>query len=150
MTTTKRPWEDEERIETLKETAAGRPDTVPPKTEDSSAKPIPTHDVSPIYTVILHGPRKELGLTVNEYTVIDTVDRLSNRPPHYLWCQKPLDSIAADLGMGRATVFRAIKKGVEQGLVEKEGHRRLGHRTTAKWFETVVVQRNRIRKRRTL
>lgn len=150
MTTTKKPWDDEERIDALKETAAGRPEAEAPKSEESGRKSVADSGVSPIYTVILHEPRKKLGLSVNEYTIIDTIDRLSNRPPDYVWCRKSIDSIANDLGVNRATVFRAIKKAVDQELVEKEGNRKLGHRSTPKWFEAVVVHRHRIRKGKVL
>ena len=94
---------------------------------------------TPRYTTILHETRVRLGLSLVEYCVIDSIHNLSHRPNHP-WCTVSKEGIGDFLNLGRATVFRAIKKGLDDGLLEKNERGDL--RTTDKWIQAVVVKRS--------
>jgi transcription initiation factor IIE alpha subunit len=82
------------------------------------------------YTTIIHSVRKELGLSLTEYVVCDTIDRLSNRKNN-LWCTLTNKEIAEDLGHDERTIRRAIDKLKTIGLVEVSRNKK---RTTAAWY----------------
>ena len=96
------------------------------------------------YTVVLHEARKGLGLTMLEYTIVDLVHQLSGRA-NYPYCIKSKENMAKDLGYSRAGVFKAIKKCLGLGLLEKGP--RGGLRTTGLWYQAVVVQRKRMQRK---
>ncbi len=73
---------------------------------------------TPRYTTILHEARTKLGLSLVEYCVIDSVHNLSHRPNNP-YCTLSKDDMADFLGVNRATVFRALKKGFDKGVLEK-------------------------------
>ena len=87
----------------------------------------------PRYTTIIHQVRKRLGLSNNEYCVIDSIDKLSNKPEHP-YCTRSKDELADWLEIGRRTVFRAIDVGLEKGLLEKNDRGDL--RSTTRWIES--------------
>lgn len=94
---------------------------------------------TPRYTTILHEARTRLGLSLVEYCVIDSIHNLSHRPDHP-WCTVSKEILGEFLNLGRATVFRAIKKGLDGGLLEKNERGDL--RTTEKWIQAVVIKRS--------
>ena len=96
------------------------------------------------YTLVLHEARKELGLTMLEYTLVDLVHQLSGRA-NYPFCIKSKENMAKDLGYSRAGVFKAIKRCLSLGLLEKG--QRGGLRTTDLWYQAVVVQRKRLQRK---
>ena len=96
------------------------------------------HRDTPRYTTILHDERTKLGLSLTAYCVIDSIHNLSHRSS-YPYCTLPKEAIADFLDLGRATVFRAIQKGLENELLEKNDRGDL--RTTEKWTQAVVVKR---------
>ncbi len=100
---------------------------------------------TPCYTTILHGARTKLGLSLVEYCVIDSVHNLSHRPNNP-YCTLSKDDMADFLGVNRATIFRALKKGFEKGVLEKNNRGDL--RTTEKWVSVVVLKKEQMRAQR--
>ena len=100
---------------------------------------------TPRYTTILHEARTKLGLSLVEYCVIDSVHNLSHRPNNP-YCTLSKDDMADFLGVNRATVFRALKKGFDKGVLEKNNRGDL--RTTGKWVSTVVLKKEEMKAQR--
>lgn len=94
------------------------------------------------YTTINHDARVRLGLTVNEYCVLDLIHNLATNPKNTQmgWCYAKKETIAGYLDLGRATVFRAINKGLESGLLEKHPEQPALIKATSSWYETVVIK----------
>lgn len=91
----------------------------------------------PRYTVVLHNVRANLGLSLNEYVVIDSVHKLSHTDANYRYCIMSKDNIAKFLGLSRRTIFNAITTGLEKGLMEKNERGDL--RTTKRWIDLVEL-----------
>ncbi len=91
------------------------------------------------YTTIMHEPRIELGLSTDEYCLLDLVYRLSTNPtaPVVGWCSMSKDTMVSFLGIKRRTLFRVIDRMEEAGYLEKSGDGRF-LRTTMKWITNVV------------
>ena len=102
---------------------------------------------TPRYTTILHETRTKLGLSLVEYCVIDSIHNLSHRPNNP-YCTLPKNDMADFLGVNRATVFRAINKGLEEGRELLEKNNRGDLRTTEKWVLEVVIKKEQMRARR--
>lgn len=70
------------------------------------------------FTYIDHSQREVLGLTVNEYCVLDLVTRMADGATKYKgWCHMTREQMAAHLGLGIATVKRCIGRLAQAGLV---------------------------------
>ena len=93
----------------------------------------------PRYTVVLHDVRDKFGLSVNTYIVIDSVHKLSTTNRNFPYCTMSKEELADFLGLGRATVFRAIKEAEEAGLIEREAKK--GLRSTEAWINAVELYR---------
>jgi len=95
---------------------------------------------NPTYTIILHQPRKRLGLSLMEYCVADCIYHLSNNPRSKVlgWCYSSKENIAKFLGTSSVTIFNNIDKLIEKGLVEKDNETKY-LQTTKKWYENVIV-----------
>ena len=91
----------------------------------------------PRYTVVLHNVRVKLGISVNTYMVADSVHKLSSTNSKFPYCVMSKEDIADFLGLGRATVFRSIKEGVDKRLIERTTKGFL--RATEKWINAVEV-----------
>jgi hypothetical protein len=91
------------------------------------------------YTVILHHPRKQLGLTINEYCLADTVHKLSgNRSIVPGWCYASKDNLADGISITRRGIHKMINRLKDKGILEvQEGTGYL--RTTEIWRETVEI-----------
>src|SRR5262245_21636250 len=94
------------------------------------------------YTVILHGPRDVLDISVSEYCVADAVHKLSgNRSMVPGWCYASKDHLADSLGFTRRGIQKMIKRLKDKGiLVAQEGTDYL--QTTELWYESVEVFRD--------
>lgn len=98
------------------------------------------------FTTILHDVRIELGLSLLEYCLYDSIHALS----HNRWCTKSKESFATWYGVGERTIYRAVDKGIERGFVEKpkkklsERDGRL--RATKLWYDLVVLQKKEMKK----
>ncbi|PLX41209.1 MAG: hypothetical protein C0605_05760 [Hyphomicrobiales bacterium] len=90
----------------------------------------------PRYTTI-HWPIVEkFNLTSHDYAVFDSIHKLSHRPEHP-WCTESKDRIGEWIKCSRRTVFNAIDKGLELGLIEKNDRGDL--RSTEKWIQQVEL-----------
>lgn len=96
--------------------------------------------LQPRFCVIYHPVRVELGLSSDEYIIIDSINTLSHNQDHP-WCTQSKEKIATFTGISERTVYRAIQKGIEKGLIEKNERGDL--RSTRDWFERVVVYRQK-------
>jgi DNA-binding MarR family transcriptional regulator len=103
-----------------------------------------TFTLQPRFTIIYHPIRVELGLNNNEYIVIDSINQLSHRPDHP-WCIQTKKQIAAFTGISERTVYRAIERGIDLGLIERSERDEL--RSTANWVETVTLYKEKTTKR---
>jgi hypothetical protein len=94
------------------------------------------------YTTINHDARVILGLTINEYCVFDLIHNLSTNPKNIQmgWCYAKKETLAGYLDLGRATVFRAISKGLDLGLLEKHPEQPALIRATSKWYDEVLIK----------
>lgn len=94
------------------------------------------------YTTINHDARVRLGLTINEYCVIDLIHNLATNPKNAQmgWCYARKETLAGYLDLGRATVFRAINKGLSLGLLEKHPDQPALIKATSNWFDEVMIK----------
>jgi hypothetical protein len=94
------------------------------------------------YTLILHQIRKQLGLSLMEYCIADSIYHLSNNPNNKIqgWCYAPKENIADFLGTTRQTIFDNLNKLIKKGLIERDEDTKY-LRTTLKWYEKVILVR---------
>ncbi len=61
------------------------------------------------YTVIFHKPRKDLRITINEYCLADTIQKLSgNRSGVPGWCYAKKEHLARSLGFSRQSIHSIL------------------------------------------
>jgi hypothetical protein len=90
------------------------------------------------YTTINHTARKELGLTCNEYCVLDIIYHLSSNPKNKSgWCSINQIKIADLIGFTREGVNKIEAKLEIQGFLEKKGHLR---KVTDKWYDKAIIK----------
>jgi len=96
------------------------------------------------YTLILHSPRKKLGLTITEYVLADTIHKLSTVHSAVSgWCFAKRETLAENISVSRATLFRAVDNLVEKNIVEI--HPQTHHlRTTELWHLTIEVVKSEV------
>lgn len=94
------------------------------------------YTMQPQYCTMYHPIRKQFGLTISDYVIIDGIEKLSRRPDHP-WCTQSKEAMADFMEVSRATVFRAIEKGIEKELIEKNERGDL--RASTKWVEAVLL-----------
>jgi len=96
------------------------------------------------YTVIWHRARKELGITINEYCLADTVHRLSgNRSSVPGWCYAKKEQLAESLGFSRQAIHSMAKNLIKKNIIEKNIE--TGYlRTTNLWYERVETFKERL------
>jgi hypothetical protein len=111
--------------------------------KDYLKKRAPSLSKKPRFTIVYHEARERLGLTVTDYIVIDSIHILSHSNDRYPYCTMSKDHIAKFLTIGRATVFRAIERGLKRGLLERTPEHFL--RTTSQWVDAVVLYSKRVR-----
>lgn len=95
-----------------------------------------TFRLQPRFTIVHHPVRQKFELSLTTYAVIDSIHQLSHRPDHP-WCSQSKCEVAKFLNASERQVFRAIKEGLEKGLLEKNGRGDL--RTTELWIRQVVL-----------
>jgi len=69
--------------------------------------------------------------------LLDSIDKLSNRPD-FLWCELSRPRLAEFIGVDTRTIQRAVKKFLDEGLIEINSDTDY-LRTTTKWHELVNV-----------
>jgi biotin operon repressor len=99
------------------------------------------------YTLVLHKARKDLGITVNEYCVADSVHKLSRNPrsPVPGWCFATKEHLGKSLGFSRQSIHSMINSLTKKGIVEISAE--TGYlRTTEIWYERVETLRETLNK----
>lgn len=92
------------------------------------------------YTTIRHEPRIQLGLSNDEYALLDLIHRRANSPgPVQGWCVTSKDVICVDLDYSKSTVKRMLKKMIDLGYLEKskDGKRK---RTTPEFYNVAYSE----------
>jgi len=98
------------------------------------------------YTVIFHKPRKDLGITINEYCLADTIQKLSgNRSGVPGWCYAKKEHLAKNLGFSRQSIHSMIKNLIKHGIIERSEETGYS-RTTEVWYEKVETFKERLNK----
>jgi hypothetical protein len=94
------------------------------------------------YTTINHEARVSLGLSITEYCVFDLIHHLATNPKNSQmgWCYAKKETLASYLDLSRATVFRAIKKGLTDDLLEKHPDQPALIKATSNWYEVVMIK----------
>ena len=95
-----------------------------------------TFRLQPRFTIVHHPVRQKFALSLTTYAAIDSVHQLSHRPDHP-WCSQSKLEMAKFLDVSERQVFRAVKEGLEKGLVEKNARGDL--RTTELWIRQVIL-----------
>jgi len=95
------------------------------------------------YTIINHTARLELGLSIEEYCIADAIYHLANNPQSAYpgWCYMSKDTFAENFGLGRATIFRALDKLLQLGLIKKHTAIKGLLCTTSNWYTTVLIKK---------
>jgi DNA-binding GntR family transcriptional regulator len=96
------------------------------------------------YTVILHHPRKKLGMTINEYCLADAVHKLSGtRSMVPGWCYASKEHLAESLGFSRRSIHNMINSLKGKGILEvQQGTGYL--RTSELWHDSVEIFRDKV------
>lgn len=93
-------------------------------------------DMSNKFTVVLHGVRRQLNITNNDYIYLDTVYRLSRGRP----CTLAADTLAHQIGVTRRTLQRMHVKLEAKELVTRIGEKR---QTTRKWEKEAYLEKTK-------
>lgn len=91
-------------------------------------------DIRP-FTTINHKAQIALGLSLTEYCLADAIHNLASNPGNPVpgWCWASRSTLAGMLGVNDRTVYRALQKLSELGLVEMDSKANV--RATPKWFK---------------
>lgn len=92
------------------------------------------------YVTIYEGAMQELGLTVKEYYIAETISLLSgSKSITPGWCVMSKANMAKKLGVSSSTVFNLLNQLEDKGLIERKykGKRKSEVRTTKLWAKTV-------------
>jgi hypothetical protein len=94
------------------------------------------------FTTIYHLPRLKLGLTCNEYCLVDIIHHLSNKKRSQVkgWCYAKKQTLADMLGVSKRSIINLIKKLEIKDLLKCSPDRKLVQ-TTQLW-ETEVIDYN--------
>ncbi len=97
------------------------------------------------YTIVNHVAREAMNISVLEYCVFDSIYNLSSNPKSKGWCTASKMYLAEFLICSERTVKNALKKGIEEGLIERPEKRKNLQdnrlRTTQKWYDIAVMKK---------
>jgi hypothetical protein len=93
------------------------------------------------YTAIQHQPRIALGLTPNEYCVLDIIYKSQTHPRYGTdgWASVGCHKIASFMGCSSGTIHKMLERFEKWGLVEFSENRNL-KRTTSNWFDIAYLE----------
>lgn len=96
------------------------------------------------YTLVLHSARKELGISINEYGLADSIHKLSgSRSAVPGWCYASKEQLGATLGFSRQSIHTMINNLKEKGIVEMQAE--TGYlRSTDLWRDTVEILKTKV------
>lgn len=88
-------------------------------------------------TIIWYDVKEELELSLNEYVVMDLIERGSpgTRGRSAFACMLSKVSMAEYLGMSKSGVFRIVERLVEKGLVLRGKKHQRDLLVTDKWYD---------------
>jgi predicted transcriptional regulator len=89
-----------------------------------------------IYTSIQHGPRLELGISPNEYCVLDVYYQTQSSPKYSVdgWSENSYKQISDFLGFSKGTVHKMVDRFVQSGLMEVNAANPKQKKTTESWY----------------
>jgi len=92
------------------------------------------------YTTIKHAARKELGISPNEYCVLDYIFQTQTNPKFTRsgWCITGVHVIAEYFGFSTGTIHKMLSRFVENGLLEFDADKR-AKRTTPKFYDVAYL-----------
>jgi hypothetical protein len=93
------------------------------------------------FTTIKHAARKELGVSPNEYCVLDYVYQTQVHPKYSRdgWCRTGIHVIAEYFGFSTGTVHKMIIRFVEKGLLEVDNADPRNKKTTPRYYDTAYL-----------
>lgn len=96
------------------------------------------------YTLVLHSARKQLKITINEYCLADSINKLSsNRSTMPGWCYASKEHLGKTLGVSRRSIHNMLNSLKKKALIEIQDD--TGYlRTTEVWREAVEVLKSRV------
>lgn len=88
------------------------------------------------YTNIQHGPRLEIGVTPNEYCVLDLYYQTQASPRYSVdgWSENTYEQIGLALGISKGTVYKMVDRFVSAQLMEVNPANPKQKKTTEKWY----------------
>jgi hypothetical protein len=91
-----------------------------------------------IYTSIQHGPRIELGISPNEYCVLDVYYQTQASPKYSVdgWSENSYKQISDFLGFSKGAVHAMVDRFVTAGLMEVNPANPKQKKTTEAWYST--------------
>ena len=89
------------------------------------------------FTTILHDKREELDISMLEYVILDTVEKLSK--PKFRAHRKTL---AQFVGMSRGGLIKAINRLVDKGLLVRVNGKEIA--VTQKWIDETISSINKV------
>ena len=98
------------------------------------------------YTTIIHQAREKLGLSLNEYAVVDIIYQLQNNPnsSHPGWCYASKKTLGDCVGISEQAIHSILKKLYDKGYLEKQDETK--HiRANSTWYNTVVAMKSELK-----
>jgi len=89
------------------------------------------------FTTVLHPAKKKLGISTDEYILLDIILKLEKNAKHAGWCYASREYLANCLDIQRPSVSRMLSRLEKQGLVEIEEKSRF-IKTTLKFSSAVT------------
>jgi len=101
-----------------------------------------------LYTLLIYSVRKELDINPYDYLVADSIQKLAGNPKNEIegWCFASKEYLADSLQISISTVKRSINRLLRKDLIEKNKDNRQYLRTTSKWYDTAILEKNKINK----
>jgi len=95
-----------------------------------------------IFTSIQHGPRKKLGISCNEYTVLDLIFRSQTHPDfsHEGWAKTGIHQIAEALDLSPGTVKGIFDRTEKMSLLEFRDTKKIFKKTTPAFYNVAYLE----------
>jgi|AACY02.9.fsa_nt_gi Transcriptional regulator of a riboflavin/FAD biosynthetic operon len=91
-----------------------------------------------IYVTIYEGAMSQLGISVEEYYIAETISLLSGEKSSSPgWCVMSKENMAKKLGVSVSHTYDLIKRLEDKGLIERMGKRKSEVRPTARWSNVI-------------
>lgn len=88
------------------------------------------------YTTIQHGPRKQMGLSLDEYGLLDLIYRTQTSPLYGKsgWCEHSYDDLAEAIGMTKGGAYQMVTRLFDRGFIEVNPANTKQKKTTQQFF----------------